>query len=137
MKAAARTPGGVTVVWRPLALCSVFVLALATGNCGGSETDVVEPTGPTDVAGVAAVQAIMIVPAVSTLKLGATERFSISVELGSGIPPSGPMPFWSSTNPSVIVVDQNGSATAVSLGEAVLRVSFRSKIADLHLRVEE
>jgi len=68
---------------------------------------------------------IDISPDTSVLKTGQSQQFSVSVVLGPGVPmPAGPVPSWSSTNRSIIEIDDQGTATAKSVGEAVIQVSF-------------
>jgi uncharacterized protein YjdB len=76
-----------------------------------------------------------IVPDIATLTIGQTQRFSVSVGLGPGVPPSGPVPLWSSTSPAVVAVDFNGTATALTEGEAMIQVLFKGKKATRHLQV--
>jgi hypothetical protein len=73
-----------------------------------------------------------IVPDIATLTIGQTQRFSVSVELGPGIPPSGPVPGWSSTSPAVVAVDFSGMLTE---GKAIIEVLFRGKTATRRLQV--
>lgn len=95
------------------------------------------PTAPTDDASsrLAPITSMQVVPAVASMRLGDSMIFSLAIELGEGVPPSGPMPIWSSTNPTVITVDANGRATALGLGEAAIEVAAHGRRASRHLRV--
>jgi uncharacterized protein YjdB len=85
---------------------------------------------------VAPVVSIAIVPDTNLLKLGQMQQFSLSVELGPGIPLSGgPLPRWSSTNPSVIMVDGGGAVTGIGVGESVIEVLYKGKTAARQLTV--
>jgi uncharacterized protein YjdB len=77
----------------------------------------------------------MQVPDTNTLYVGQTQVFSLAVEFGPGIPPSGPPPRWSSTNPSVVTVDGSGAATGTAVGEAIITVLFHGKTVTRQLKV--
>jgi hypothetical protein len=121
-----------------IAVCAAFV---SSWGCGGPST--VTPTpkpnespGPTSTSPVATVLSITIVPDITTLTIGETQRFSMSVDLSPGLPPpTGLAPTWSSTNAAVLVVDGSGKALAVSQGEATIQVSFVGKTATRRLQV--
>jgi len=107
--------------------------------CSGVPTMPTPParTGPTQVAVLAEVLSIRILPEVDTIRLGQTVSFSVAVELGEGgVPPSGGLPRWSSTNPSVISVEGFGNARAIALGEATIEVGAKGRTASRHLRVQ-
>jgi hypothetical protein len=60
------------------------------------------------------------------MRVGETLTFSIQVELGEGVPPSGApllMALWSSTNRAVILIDASGKASAVGEGHSTIEVS--------------
>ncbi len=92
-------------------------------------------TGQTSTVPTATVLSTTIEPDIATLTIGQTQRFSVSVELGPGFPPSGPVPVWSSTSPAVVAVDFSGTATALTEGEAIVQVLFRGKTATRRLQV--
>lgn len=73
----------------------------------------------------APVLSVQVVPLVDRMRVGETVSFSINVELGEGVPPSGPMPFWSSSNPDVITIDGSGKATAIRRGNATIELTFK------------
>jgi hypothetical protein len=75
------------------------------------------------------------VPATNILKLGATQQFTLAVEVGPGVPPSGPAPLWISTNPPVLIINSSGTATGVSVGEATVQVTFGGQTAARQLHV--
>ena len=58
------------------------------------------------------------------MRVGETLTFSVKLELGEGVPPSGPVPFWSSTNRAAVLVEPaTGKATAVGEGIATIEVT--------------
>lgn len=94
------------------------------------------PTAPANSnPALASVLAIAITPATNSLKRGERQQFTVAVDLTSGVPPSGPLPLWTSMNPSVLSVDSNGSANAIALGEATLLVTFRGRTDSRHLQI--
>jgi uncharacterized protein YjdB len=88
--------------------------------CGGS------PTGPAALrsTATATITAVRITPNTTTLKVGATEQFSVTETMGTGIPPSGPPPVWTVADRSVAIVSSTGQVTAVSPGRTTLTVIF-------------
>jgi hypothetical protein len=55
------------------------------------------------------------------MRVGEIVSFSIKVEFGEGVPPSGiGVTSWSSTNPDVITIDASGKATAIRRGNATI-----------------
>lgn len=116
---------------RSLAVLFTAVMALAGVACERA------PTAPTDAAmsSFAPVTSLQVVPDVRSVRLGETTTFSVAVEVGEGVPPSGPAPTWSSTNAAVITVDASGRATALALGEAAVEVAAHGRRAARHLRV--
>jgi hypothetical protein len=116
-----------------LALCTALVVGVGV-SCKRTATT------PTDVAGSpnsrpAPITSMQVVPVVASMRLGDNMIFSLAIELGEGVPPSGPMPMWSSTNAAVIAVDSNGRAIALGLGEAAIEVTAHGRRAARHLRV--
>jgi uncharacterized protein YjdB len=98
------------------------------------------PTGPSQSnsqasASQASVLSITIEPDNASLQVGQRVQFSVSVVLTDGVPPSGPLPHWSSSNPSIATVDDNGVVTAISSGDSVLQVDFRGKMATRRIEV--
>lgn len=107
-------------------MVSVFTLVLV--GCSKSPTLPTSPTASTDhhnAIDMARATAIEIFPETATLRVGRSEYLSVSVILGSGIPPSGPAPIWSSTNPSVATVDANGLVRAQAVGNTAVDVRFK------------
>lgn len=82
-------------------------------------------TGVHTTADMARVTAIEILPETAILRIGQTEFLSVSVVLSPGIPPSGPLPIWSTTNPSVATVDSDGLVKARAVGSTVVEVRFK------------
>ena len=77
-----------------------------------------------------------ITPAIETMRVGETVMFSAKLEFGdSGVPPSGTLPIWSSTNPAVIVIDHTGRATAVGEGTAAIEVGTHGHRVTRNVRV--
>jgi uncharacterized protein YjdB len=100
----------------------------------------VEPTAPsapnvTNSADLAVVKSIRIAPDITSIKRAETLSFTVEVELGAGVPPSGPVPLWSSSNSSVVSVSSTGVATAVAVGDAIVHVTFHGHTAQRALRV--
>lgn len=123
-----------SVLLRSCTMLCVAVFASAGMGCNGT------PTTPTDVTAppqprLAPILSIQMLPALPSIRLGDSVTFTLNVALGEGIPPSGPMPVWSSTNPMVIGVDANGRATALALGEASLEVLAHGQRAARTIRV--
>ena len=69
--------------------------------------------------------ALDIMPDTATLRVGQTESFSVFVVLSPGIPPSGPVPDWSSTATAVAAVDANGFVQAKAPGNTTIEVRFK------------
>lgn len=70
------------------------------------------------------------------MRVGETVSFSMKVELGEGVPPSGaPGLFWSSTNPDVVTVDTSGKATAIRRGNATIELTFKGHKATQSISV--
>jgi uncharacterized protein YjdB len=108
---------------------------LGSTACDGSPSVPSVSIGPTATATLANVNGIVILPATNTLRLGQREQFTVAVDLAPGIPPSGPLPLWSSSSPSVVAVSSNGIVTAVALGEATVQVIFRGHTASRQLQI--
>jgi hypothetical protein len=110
-------------------LFAVMVPVTAAGiACADVNTNPTAPTVPqqsTQQSTLAPVLSIQISPPVESMRIGETLSFSVTVELGDGVPPSGPMPSWSSTNPAVIRIEPHGNATAVGKGAATIEVIFK------------
>jgi len=119
---------------RSFLMFGIGILTFACGGCGGSPTSPT-PSVPFITDNLASVDSVAIVPDTNTLYVGQTQVFSLAVELGPGIPPSGPLPLWSSTNPSVVTVDGSGTATGIAVGEATITVLARGKTATRQLEV--
>ncbi len=116
-------------------LATVFLLVLA--GCSKSPT---VPTasvsaGDRTSVDIARVTAIEIAPATGTLHLGQTESFSVLVVLDDGIPLSGPIPVWSTTNPAVATIDHSGFVKAEALGNTIIGVKFKGKSATRQISV--
>ena len=98
---------------------------LVLAACSGS------PTGVS-----AAIKSVTIVPAQTTLTVGATRQLRMDVETGPGPVPPLPSPVWSSTNAAVASVDMSGTVTAKAAGEAMVQVQFGGKTATSRVTVE-
>lgn len=112
----------------------LFAMAFAVGRCGGSQTPTTNATAPSS--SVATIDSVAIVPAESALKLGESRALALSVELGPGVPSSGPLPIWSSSDSTIVAVDTSGVVTGKALGQAFIQVQFRGKSAAGHVAVE-
>lgn len=112
----------------------IAIAAVAGANCKSTPTAVTDVPSPNQ-ARLAPIISMQVVPDVASMRLGDSVTFSLEIELGEGIPPSGPMPIWSSTNPKVIAVDSNGRATALAVGETTIEAAAHGQRAARHLRV--
>jgi hypothetical protein len=105
---------------RILAAMSATVVTLLTAiACSDSQR--LPPIGPripvpTEVRNVA-IKGVTIEPETHVLRLGQRQEFYLKLELGDGGPPGGPVPQWTSSNPSVVALTRDGSATTA--GSAV------------------
>ena len=119
---------------QPFTLVVMILLIVVATACGHSTK---APTAPSDqnATVLANTNAIAIVPATNVLKRGETQQFTMEVALGAGVPPSGPLPEWTSDNVSVLVINSNGAATGVALGESVVQVRFRGQTAIRRIQV--
>jgi hypothetical protein len=119
--------------------CVLASLALSCGSPSGptesGPTDRTLGTAPTATSPAAQILSVRIVPEISELRVNATQWFHFTVELGPGYPPSGPLPLWSSSDPSIVSVDGSGKVTALAPGISVLSVMFRGKSDMRQLRV--
>lgn len=61
-----------------------------------------------------AVTALSITPATKSATVGTDYTYTLSIT------PSGVQPYWASSNPAVVSVDQNGNATPLAVGTAVI-----------------
>jgi uncharacterized protein YjdB len=110
----------------------MLALTIATAAVGVRCSGSTNPTAPTITPNLAhathhsvlaPVLSAQISPPVETMKIGETLLFSLKLELGEGVPPSGaPIPWWSSTDSTVISIDPNGRATAIAKGSATIEV---------------
>jgi uncharacterized protein YjdB len=121
-----------------LTLASMFSLFIVFGGC--SNSPVAHPSSPTTgftgQSTVAPVLSTQMTPSVDSMRVGETLTFSLKLELGEGVPPSGPMPFWSSTNRAAVLIDAtSGKATAVGEGSATIEVTGRGGRASRTIRV--
>lgn len=117
---------------RATALLGVALTVL--GGCGTSHESTfprsnAQPTGLTEIQ-------LAITPIVTTLRLGDSQQMSVSVGLlGSGVPPSGPLPRWSTSDSAVLAVTQAGVLTAVGPGSAELRLTAHGATASQRIGV--
>jgi hypothetical protein len=95
------------------------------------------PTPPSNSAAtpLASVDSIGMAPATDVLRIGETQQFTVTVELGPGLPPSGPAPLWISSDPSIVALTSSGVATGIVRGEATIQVTFRGRTANRRLQV--
>ena len=81
------------------------------------------------------VLSVQIVPNISELAVNASQQFSTLTVETSGVPDPGPGPWWSSSDPSVAAIDQNGFVKALSLGTTFLSVNYRGQSDRRQLQV--
>ena len=81
------------------------------------------------------VLSVQIVPNISELAVNASQQFSTLTVETSGVPDPGPGPGWSSSDPSVAAVDQNGLVKALSPGTMFLSVNYRGQSDRRQLQV--
>jgi hypothetical protein len=116
----------------------LFVAILAATasavNCTRTPTSPTVPAVPARTA-LAPFLSFQVTPAIDAMRIGETLSFSIAIELGEGVPPSGPMPMWSSSNPAVIAIDPGGRATAVAQGESTIQVAAHGHRTSRQIRV--
>ena len=101
------------------AIIATVVTLLTAVACSDSQP--LSPIGPripvpTEVRNVA-IKGVTIEPQTTVLRLGKRQEFYLKLELGDGGPPVGPVPQWTSSNPSVVALTRDGSATTT--GSAV------------------
>lgn len=80
------------------------------------------------------VSSLVVSPATDLLKIGGTEKFSVTATLSSGAV-QGVTPAWTTDNPSVATVDSSGVATGVGAGQATITASYQGKSSSLLIRV--
>jgi uncharacterized protein YjdB len=106
-------------------------------NCTHTPTSPTVPAASKQSAvAVATFRSFQLTPAIDAMRLGETLSFSIAIELGEGVPPSGPMPIWSSTNPAVITIDGGGRATAIATGQSTIEVAAHGHRTSRQIRVQ-
>jgi hypothetical protein len=93
-----------------------------------------ERTPPTSPRPTNAVTAIAIVPSTDNLKVGESVTYSVEVSI-SGLPPTGPPPTWSSSNPASAAVDPSGKVTAIGVGDTTISVRFFGRTATRLVRI--
>jgi hypothetical protein len=113
---------------------SITVPLLVLAGCSKSPTAPVSASelAPLDTARITAIE---IMPETGRLRIGQTESFSVLVVLDPGIPPSGPLPVWSSTNPAVATIDGSGLLKAEAAGTTVIGVKFKGTSATRQISV--
>jgi len=107
-------PPGVLMNARGLLILAAAVSLALLAGCSSS------PTAP--VIGVP-LNSLTVVPATDTMFVGQTVNFSaVAIDTG-GVPVSNPALSWSTTDPSILAVNGNGSATGAHEGSTLLIVS--------------
>jgi uncharacterized protein YjdB len=115
-----------------------FMISMVAVCSGCSDT---LPTTPsrtstaTQQSTLAPVLSALIAPSIDKMRVGETLTFSIKLELGEGVPPSGPLPLWSSTNRAVILIDTTGKATALGEGNATIEVNAHGQKVSRNIQV--
>jgi ABC-type phosphate/phosphonate transport system substrate-binding protein len=107
---------------RTLLALACLVLGVVVAACGS-------PSAPSQAK--QQTLSVQIVPSISQLAVNTSQQFSI---VYSGVPaPLGPG--WSSSDPSVAAVDQNGLVKALSPGTMILSVGYGGKSDRRQLQV--
>jgi uncharacterized protein YjdB len=100
-----------------------LVLIVMCTACGGN------PAGPAGAisTNTATIISVQIVPSTTALKVGATEQFSMTETMSSGVPPPCPAPYWSVTDPAIATATLSGLVTAIAPGRTTLTLLFCGK----------
>ena len=115
---------------RGVSALACLVLAVVGASCGS-------PSAPTNVCtyqtsgsvyyktcpNTARMLSVQIVPDVSELGVNTSQQFSVVEVWGPGDPHPGPPPMWSTSDPSIAAVDQNGLVKALSPGTTILSIA--------------
>src|SRR4051812_24109577 len=107
-----------------VALVILVGMASAAAGCNSRPASPTNPSN-TGTAPLAPVLSVAIEPAIDVLTLGRDQQLRVRVELGPGVPPSGPVPLWSTSNPGVVAVNSSGVVTGRAIGDAVVEVIFQ------------
>lgn len=81
------------------------------------------------------VAAVVVSPSTTSIDEGETARISASPRGSDGLPLSGRPVTWSSSDPSVVTVDDNGTVTGVSGGTATVTASVEGQDAGVTVTV--
>ena len=101
----------------------VALCVIGAAACAGNPAGPAEPARA-GLTRTAAIISIRIVPEITTLRIGATEQFSVTTTMGPGVPPPCPSPQWSVIDPSIATATASGRVTAVSPGRTTLTLTF-------------
>jgi hypothetical protein len=111
------------------------LMAAMTAACSDSASQTPTPTEPSRAIQLAIVQAVTITPRVAALRTGQTQQYDLHVVLGEGPPPSLGVPYWSTSDPSVVTIDPSGRALARTAGTAILTATVHGGQGTLEVRV--
>ena len=97
------------------------------GSCGGGDT-----TGPTNERPVATVE---LTPATMELAVGGTARLTATPRDAAGTALTGRTVTWSSADPSIAAVDDEGQVTATAEGEVEITATSGGKVGSAAVTV--
>lgn len=107
-----------------VAVAILMLVSLGAAGCGDDSTSSPSPT----------VSGLALSPTTDYLLLKATEKFSATATLSTGVT-QAVTPTWASDNQSVATVDSSGTVTAVAAGQATITAAYQGQTATRLLRV--
>lgn len=105
---------------------TLLLLAVLVAGCGG---DTAGPEAPT-------IATVVVSPPSASLVVGQSTTFSATALDAAGQPIAGTTFTWSSTEPAVAEVDQDGGATALGSGQTTIRAEADGRSGEATLTVE-
>jgi uncharacterized protein YjdB len=121
------------------AVASVNGSGLVTGVAPGQATITVTAEGKRATTQIAVVPvpvaSVQISAPSHTLRVGESAQFRAAPRDNSGNPLTGRPVSWSSSDPSVAIVSQNGRVTAIAAGDATITASSEGKSGTTNLQV--
>ena len=109
-----------------------FGILIACSNSSGVPS---QPTSSTGATALANVNSVSIAPEIAVFRVGQAQQFTVEADLGSGVPPSSPLPLWVSSNPTILIISANGLATALAVGDATVKVTFLGHTATRRVQI--